>query len=630
MRSPGCLLRWVAVFSTVLWTSGASAQQAPIEAQLSQPLSGDKLRIGSYFTLQVVVPWQQAECRLAPGALLHATVEATTQKDHHTRAITFLVEAPCGEKNPLKPVLTSLLASPQIEEETDQFPGFFSNGGVNQPNPMSATLNPLDVAKPASFAIRHTTIKNSDLPKTVTLGEVWRLPHVKLVLPAGNSTEATIETEKSSLALPARTIFILQIPQPGDRSLHTLPAVATSSIRAGPPPPGPFLGPCQAHLCTTDPAPLTTHPFGFQRTGAPEDLAQLGMRHESEREVLHLQQDTTVHFVGNRKVLVTFPSHELLRHTAEERPTDNPQQIRAVLFDVVTRSVDRVEQWIIDDHNAYIWPFGQDLLVHEGRSLKKYGPDLQELASLSLDMPLASLRASPDGEHLLIGELRELHSREDHSMLVDTLARGPQEEVRWSLLDHDLQRIRMLGTSSNFVPTPVLLNESMIDLRRGVASEYFFIAKAWNSNRDKQLGSLRSACSPLLDNISPDLLVATICDTSGKATQTALVRENGSPVIEQISTIQDLPASAAGSNSSTRVALMLTRLQSDWSQGHLFRFDMIKEQRIEVFATDDGSLLASIPLPGTEHSSNAFALSPDGSMLAVVAGRHLSFYEIQH
>jgi len=68
--------------------------------------------------------------------------------------------------------------------------------------------------------------------------------------------------------------------------------------------------------------------------------------------------------------------------------------------------------------------------VHKDRFFSMYGPGLRELASLPLDLPLASLRASPDGEHLLVGELHELHSWEDHLMLVDALARGPQEEVR--------------------------------------------------------------------------------------------------------------------------------------------------------------------------------------------------------
>jgi hypothetical protein len=352
------------------------------------------------------------------------------------------------------------------------------------------------------------------------------------------------------------------------------------------------------------------------------------MRPESDREGLQLQQSTTVHFVSDAEVLVTFPTHELLRHSGDERPTDNPQQVRVVLFNIETRSVDRMENWIIDDHNVYVWSFGRNLLVHKGRFLRMYGPGLLELASLPLDLPLASLRASPDGEHLLVGELHELHSREDNLMLVDTLVRGPQEEVRWSLLDQNLKRIRTLGTSSNFVPTPILLNDSMIELRKGMGSEWFLVGKAWDSDSDRQLGSLRSACFPVLDNVSPDLLAATTCDNSGKAMHTILTRKNGSPVIDQTSTRQDLPASVAGSSASARVALMLTRAEENWDQGRLFRFSMIKTQRIEVFGSEDGSLLASIPLPAAEHSSNAFALSPNGSMLALVAGHHLTLYEL--
>ncbi len=609
--------------------SCAIAQEAPIEAELSQTLAGDKLRVGSSFALQVLAPWEQAGCRLASGALLHATVLAVTGTTRHTQGITFVVDAPCGERKPLKPVVTSLLAAPRVQEQIEEFPGFLSFGGVNQPRVSTATLNPLDVGKPASFAVRHTTTTTEQLPKTVTLGEVWHLPHIKLVVPSGDSMASAITTEKSSLGLPAKTIFILQTVRQVSQPIRALPAVVNHPVREGKRSPDPFIGPCRAGQCTLDSAPLSTPPFGFQRAGEAVDLSQFGIKSESDREVLQLQQSTSVHFVSNEEVLVTFPTHELMRHSGDERPTDNPQQVLAILFNIETRSVERMEHWTIDDHNAYVWPFGRNLLVHEGRSLRMYGPGLEELASLPLDLPLASLRASPDGEHLLIGELHELHSREDHLMLVDTLARGPQEEVRWSLLDHNLKRIRTLGTSSNFVPTPILLDDSMIELRKGVGPEWFLVGKTWDSDSDKLLGTLRSACFPVLDNTSPDLLAATTCDPSGKAMRTVLARKNGSPVIDQTSTRQDLPASFAGASDSARVALMLTRAEGDWDQGSLFRFSMIKTQRIEVFGSEDGALVASIPLPDAEHSSNAFALSPNGSMLALVADHHLTLFALQ-
>jgi hypothetical protein len=626
--SLGYLPKWIAAFLTAACLACAGAQEAPIEAELSKPLAGDRLKTGSTFALRVLAPWEQGECRLASGVLLHATVQAVTQSKGHTQGITFMVQAPCGERQPLEPVVTSLLAAPRMEEETEEFPGFATVGGVNQPRVSSATLNPLDVAKPAPFAVRHTTTKTGQLPKTVTLGEVWHLSHIKLVLPSGNSTESAITTEKSSLGLPAKTIFILEIARKGNQPLRALPAVANYSVREGSRSPDPFIGPCRAGQCTLDPAPLNRPAFGFHRAGEAEDLSQFGMKPEGDREELQLEQSTTVHFVSNTEVLVTFPTHELLRHSGDERPTDNPQQVRAVLFNIETRSVDRMEHWIIDDHNAYVWPFGSNLLVHQGRFLRIYGPGLQELASLPLDLPLASLRGSPDGEHLLVGELHELHSSEDHLMLVDTLAHGPEEEVQWSLLDRNLKRIKRLGTSSNFVPTPILLDDSMIELRKGGGPEWFLVGKAWDSNSDRQLGSLRSACFPVLDNVSPDLVAATTCDTSGKAMHTFLTRKNGSPVIDQTSTRQDLPAYVAGSSASARVALMLTRAEENWDQGRLFRFSMIKTQRIEVFGSEDGSLLASIPLPAAEHSSNAFALSPNGSMLALVAGHHLTLFEL--
>jgi len=122
--SLGYLPKWIAAFMTVACLSCASAQEAPIEAELSQTLAGDRLKTGSSFALQVLAPWEQAECRLASGALLHATVQAVTRTKGHTQGITFMVDAPCGERKPLAPVVTSLLAAPRMEEETEEFPGF--------------------------------------------------------------------------------------------------------------------------------------------------------------------------------------------------------------------------------------------------------------------------------------------------------------------------------------------------------------------------------------------------------------------------------------------------------------------------------------------------------------------------
>jgi hypothetical protein len=621
--------QWIAAFMTVACIPWASAQQAPIAAELSQNLAGDRLKVGSTFALQVIAPWEQAECHLASGALLHAAVQSVASSNGHTQGITFVVQAPCSESKPVEPVVVSLLAAPKVVEETVEVPGFFSPGGVNQAHPSTASLNPLDAMKAAPLAVHHTT-KKEQLPESVTPGEVWHLSHIKLTLPSGESRASAITTDKSSLGLPAKTIFVLQTVQQANQPVRALPAVATHVVHEELHPVKPFIGACQAGQCTIDPTPLNAPPFGVHRTGDAEDLSRFGMRSESDREVLHLQPGTTVHFVSDAEVLVTFPIHELLRHSADERPTDNPQQVRAVLFNIGTRSVDRMESWTIDDHNAYVWPFGRNLVVHEGRFLRMYGPAMQKLASLPLDLPLAFLRVSPDGEHLLLGELNELHSLEDHLMLVNTIPRGPQEEVRWSLLDGNLTRIKTVGTTNNFVPAPTLLDDGIIELRKGVGPEWFLVGEDWNSNSDRTLGSLRSACLPVLDSAPPDLLAMTTCDVSGKAMHTTLSRKNGSPVIDQTNTRQELPGSVAGSSASARAALMLSRVDKDWDQGHLFRFSMITTQRIEVFASEDGSLLASIPTPAAEHSSNAFALSPDGHMLAVVAGHHLYFYELAH
>ena len=88
---------------------------------------------------------------------------------------------------------------------------------------------------------------------------------------------SAIATEKSSLGLPAKTIFILQTVRQGNQPLRALPAVAEHSVREVLRSPVPFVGPCRAGQCTLDPAPLSTPPFGFQRAGDAEDHLIVGI-----------------------------------------------------------------------------------------------------------------------------------------------------------------------------------------------------------------------------------------------------------------------------------------------------------------------------------------------------------------
>ena len=644
-------------------SGAATAQSSPIEAALPQSLSADHLEPGAIFALKVVSPWDHDGCHLAAGTLLRATVRRA-QHDARNRAaeLIFTLTVPCGDRGPLNVIVASLIAPPVITAANQPIPSFF--GGLTGKE---------GLAGPANHAFIDQSITSSEtrgeraprdagplivhvnkLPKTIAAGEVLHLNHIRLALPPPGGTESTIATSTASLHLPESTIFILRAAVAGrDPALTTaiaavpaptLAAVARHAV-------GPFLGPCRAGHCTSSPATLAATASGVTRLPAGQDLIPLGFHPDHDLDVPGLGLATTLHFLADSELLVTFPTHSLIPRAAAERPTDNPTAIRALLFNTSTRAVTRTEDWTVDDHNLYLWPLGPHLLVHDGHQLRLLGPGLQTLATLPLALPLATLRPSPDGQHLMLGEIHELHTVDDHRLLRGTEIRPPEEEILWSLLDGQLHRLATLGTTSSYVPPPTLLNDGLVELRRGHSPEWFLAAKRWepdptpstastpaatpnpdkpgNTAADHLLGSLHSACVPALDNLAPDLLTLTTCDTTGPNTHTFLVTAAGLPIAEQTSTPQDLPLRFTAAAAAPRVAVLLTRANETYIRNLAFNLAALQAQCIKVLDTSTGVPLATVPLPELAPYQSAFALSPNGRVLALVAGHQLLLYALQ-
>lgn len=611
-----CLARCVLILLAATASGTAVAQEAPVETELTHELAGDPLAKGSDFLLKVRAPWTAGACRLMPGSLLHATVASVSHAPSgHTAAITFTIAAPCEAHDAVPLMLISLLAAPKIETSQERFPSF---GAPGHGGGFTAT------------SLASSTIVNiTKLPSTIKWGEVWHLPHITLVPPSPTGTTSTIATTRDKLELPKGSVFILLTTQKSAHPLALAISTAQHPVAAPSHSVEPFIRPCRPQDCSIDSAKLPLKAFGAERTALETDLTAFGLKPEHDHEMSELGTDTTLHFLDADELLLTFPTRDLVRRSDNERPTDERRSIRAVLFNTTTQSATRILDLAVDDHNRYVWPCGHNLLVHDGRSLRLFGPALQELAVLPLDNPLATLRIAPDGEHILLGEVHELHSEEEHRLLLETDRSGPQEEVLWSLLDGHLRRLRTLGISSSSMLPPVLLNTGPMELRKGHEQIWVLVGKPWEGGSEKTLGSLRSSCQPVLTDLSPNLLTITTCDVLGFASHTYVLRDDGSTLLESITDTQELPMTFAGSSNSNRIAALRTHATNAYTRGTLFYQSSIQSQTIEVFGTDRGTVLARLAVPQSAIFQDAFALSPDGSSLALLSGNTLRFYALR-
>jgi hypothetical protein len=90
-----------------------------------------------------------------------------------------------------------------------------------------------------------------------------------------------------------------------------------------------------------------------------------------------------------------------------------------------------------------------------------------------------------------------------------------------------------------------------------------------------------------------------------------------------------MPFSFATASDAPTAAILLTRATQDYARGLLFHLSVIQDQAIEVFGTTDGETIARMPVKAPAPYRQAFALSPDASTLAVLAGHTVSVYTLQ-
>lgn len=618
-----------------LFSIGASfqacAQQSALEAELTEALVADTLAHDASFMMKVTAPWQDGRCRLVPGEVLHATVG---KSEHNAKgkvtSISFEVKAPCADEKPLPLVVTSLLAPVEVEQLSGQFfrkSTFGQSTGVGSAG-INMTQQDMSGQQNAALPLSNGPVVRGDRPTSVHVGEVYHLSRVRLTVPAPGTTESTISTTASSLKLPARTTFVLQGSRLEGQPRFVRTGGSTTASTVTRPVRHSLIKACVAGRCTRQ-SPAMAASFGAVARGSGIDLGSFGFRGERDREMKDLDTGSAVQFLADDEVLVTFPSHQLVRRINGHLEV-HARSVRALTMDAATFSLRSKRDWEIPDSNTYVWSLGDKILVHTGQNLHLYGPTLQEIASYQLETPLAGLRVSPDGKHILVGTLHELHTPEEHQALLQADARGPEEEVNWNVLGSDLVKQRTVGTSSTLRLPPVLLDDGMVELRKEGNDKWHFVRYSWDSAAESQLGTFDSSCMPTVESTRPDLLVLSTCDTTDLGAHSFLLHEDGTPVLDEALDWHDFLMSSVSGSQEHRLAYMVARGKDEYTRGGALHVNTLRSEAAEVMDAQTGASLASVPFPAVSPYKQSVALSPDGRKLAMLAGSRLWVYDLEH
>ena len=136
-------------------------------------------------------------------------------------------------------------------------------------------------------------------------------------------------------------------------------------------------------------------------------------------------------------------------------------------------------------------------------------------------------------------------------------------------------------------------------------------------------------CTPDLSQAShPDLLFLTTCSETDRGTEYRVLRADGKLLLRGKSGSREVGQNAIGNIQNQTFAVKVVRANRQLSSGEPFRGAELESEEVRVYRASDGKrlLAVSVEVPGTSHGD--YALSPDGSKLAILAGSEIRLFPV--
>ena len=634
-----------------------------MQTELIAPLDLSRVRVGSPVPVRVSVEWAGAGCMLRAGSIVQGHVVAVAKrsksaKDSEVRLLFDAADCEAHHESAFPFRLVAVIGSDGKGQSTGQ-------SGVAEAPPLADAIansigGPGGIRSSNSASAINSTLVNRQkrqLPAHILPGQVLGVKKTALSIGADGDSSTTIKAFGHDVRLEEGTSLILThepLRIAGNAAASpTVSPVRSSGFTSS------ATGGGGSELAATG-VPRTdkdnTSGVPVSRSAAPEPvdetsictgscnvvarsgadisvqdsaatasipLRALGYLPRSNREVQTFDYETVLTYLDAHHLLVTFDPHQLRERASGGR--ESVRRIRAVVLDPETHATRQVMEWRVQGDGQYLWQLGNGrILVHMGLALKELDPELKTLRSIPVDGGIAFVVASPDAEHLAIGTIRERYSEAARRDLEAVLADAPEETIGLRVLDRD-RAVVLSATQSSKLPPPVLSNSGEVRLRGDGHTHWRLSEYRWDRT-EHLIAATTSVCRPSLSTPADDLIFAVGCTTSGGRWY-RMLRADGHPLLKGESASDEIQH-LAHSTGSGRFAVRTVKAVRTMSYGQPFKKTDLLQERIAIYRSQDGASLAAITTADFVMSELAFALSPDGSQVAVVGNSSVLFYEL--
>ena len=474
------------------------------------------------------------------------------------------------------------------------------------------------------------------LPK-MRMGDVSGIRGLKLSVGSGPSNSSLLTAHGHDVLLEKHTMLLLvpaqgAFPHPASGSgpaAQTGAAGPDGSPESNPPaataPASEDIDLCVPSQCA-DASSSGAEP-DEARAAASFSIRELGYAERPQRVLDRFENDEALAYLGPRELLVAFNPHILAPRHRLGRAGMTVRVIRAALVDTETRRVTRTVDWELPDTREFLWPLSPGrILVHAGSELRVYGEGLKVQNRITLDGPLAFVRVTPDGSFIAVGVIHERHTPELHEELRQTLGVDPEEDVTLLVLNRNFEPI-VHSAARTGVIAPILLNEGQARLLAQPNMRYRIAMQTWD-NHASTLARFTSSCTPELSSFAPDLIFVVSCDKQTQAREYRVLHSSGKLALKGASNLNEAGQDAKASANHEAFVVKTVQSSLPMTPGALFTAADFPSEELGVYSTADGKRLLGVRVASPSSSRDGYALSPDGSQLAVLASAGLAFYSV--
>ena len=634
----------------------------PVQAEFLTNLDVRHLATGKTTFALVTQDWNGPDCVLRKGAVLEGTVEESIPRVGRSQsklALSFR-RAQCNgpEMQPIDLVLTVIAQAPA---DWSRVPNAQFNMTMEMPTPrviapsygVSVSAPSLTQTSPTTgltsstndYAFSRMALAQLQLSaidhhfparKNILPGDVLDMKGLHLDIGTGPNRSSVISSKSRDVILAEFTQILLVppgrafvspptraaagiVPQRAGDASAAQPAVVTPAM-----PPPREIDICAAPGCAVD-LPVTAQELRNQSTSSLATRV-LGFTRRANRIQAAFDDEESLAWLGPGQLLFAFNPHQpVLRKRSDQALT--ARTVRAALLDTATRNLIRAVDWQISDSHRYLWQLdGDRILVHVGNELRVYSAGLEMERSVPLAGPLVFVRIAPGGGLLAIATLRERHSADLHAKLRNELGREPEEDVDVAILNDSFNTVAQVSTLSNLM-APTLLDEGQVRLQTEPGQWYRLAMSTW-ANQRSALARFHSFCLPDVTSIAPDLLFLVTCSGAEGDIEYSVLSHEGKLLLRGASDPHELGHEAIGSRSSRRFAMKIVHAERSIFANTNFRNSELESEEVRVYRAEDGKRLLAVRVKEPPASHGGYALSPDGSQLAVLSGSEIQFFAV--